>query len=53
MPLSVFCHPPPAPIPTICDQQPAYLGNFQPGRIVVVAPSLAKGPVSGTASKDE
>lgn len=39
--------------PDDLDQQPAYLGNFQPGHIVVVAPNLAKGPASRTASDDE
>jgi len=35
------------------DQRPAYLGNFQLGHNVVVAPNLTKGPASRAAGKDE
>jgi len=37
--------------PDDLDQQPAYLGNFQLGHAVVVAPNLTKGPASRTATK--
>ena len=35
------------------DEEPAYLGNFQLGHNVVVAPNLTKGPASRAASKAE
>lgn len=35
------------------DETPAYLGNFQLGHNVVVAPNLTKGPVSRAASEEE
>lgn len=35
------------------DEEPAYLGNFQLGHNVVVAPNLTKGPASREASKEE
>lgn len=35
------------------DEEPAYLGNFQLGHNVVVAPNLTKGPASREASKQE
>lgn len=34
-------------------EEPAYLGNFQLGHNVVVAPNLVKGPASREASKEE
>ena len=39
--------------PDDLDRQPAYLGNFQPGHIVVVTPKLTKGPASRTATDAE
>ena len=35
------------------DKEPAYLGNFELGHNVVVAPNLTKGPASREASKEE
>jgi len=35
------------------DEAPAYLGNFQLGHNVVVAPNLTKGPASREASEEE
>jgi hypothetical protein len=35
------------------DQEPAYLGDFQLGHNVVVAPNLTKGPASREASEEE
>ena len=39
--------------PDDLDQQPAYLGNFQLGHAVVVAPNLTRGPASRPATKAE
>ena len=39
--------------PNDLDEAPAYLGNFNLGHNVVVAPNLTKGPVSREASKEE
>lgn len=39
--------------PNDLDEAPAYLGNFNLGHNVVVAPNLTKGPASRAASKEE
>lgn len=39
--------------PNDLSKPPAYLGNFQLGHNVVVAPNLVKGPASRAASKEE
>ncbi len=39
--------------PNDLDQAPKYLGNFQMGHNVAVAPNLTKGPASREASKEE
>jgi|SRR6056297_51799 len=39
--------------PNDLDEAPAYLGNFQLGHNVVVAPNLTKGPASREASEEE
>jgi len=39
--------------PNDLDEAPAYLGNFQLGHNVVVAPNLTKGPASREASAEE
>lgn len=39
--------------PEDLDQEPPYLGHFQPGHMVVVAPALTKGPASRTATDEE
>ena len=39
--------------PNDLDEAPAYLGNFQLGHNVVVAPNLTKGPASREASQEE
>ncbi len=39
--------------PNDLDEAPAYLGNFQLGHNVVVAPNLTKGPVSRNATDEE
>jgi hypothetical protein len=35
------------------DEEPAYLGNFELGHTVVVAPNLTRGPASREASREE
>lgn len=39
--------------PDDLDEEPAYLGDFQLGHAVVVAPKLTKGPASRTATDEE
>jgi len=39
--------------PDDLDQEPTYLGNFQLGHAVVVAPKLTKGPASRNATDEE